>query len=226
MSGTYVAYSLDQLVEPCRESGPAGAWDEFDARTQGLVAGTVVTTIRRWKVCQSVSPDDVVQEVYLKISANHAALLRRFQPRHPNAILGYLRAVAASVAQDYCKGMNAAKRGSGKDESLGATEPAADISQRGGAADIERGVLIREIDQILMVGADGPNGRRDRNIFWLYYRQGFTASAIAIIPGIDLTVKGVESTIQRLTRMVREHLGSSPVCVAMPPKEIRSESSL
>ena len=44
---------------------------------------------------------------------------------------------------------------------------------------------------------------RDRLIFWMYYRQGFTAKAIAAIPSISLTVKGVEGVIQRLTGQLR-----------------------
>jgi RNA polymerase sigma-70 factor, ECF subfamily len=43
-------------------------------------------------------------------------------------------------------------------------------------------------------------------IFWLYYRDGLTARAIAQLPGIRLSVKGVESTIHRLTRRVRLRL--------------------
>jgi len=43
-------------------------------------------------------------------------------------------------------------------------------------------------------------------VFWLYYRAGFTASAIASLPTVGLTTKGVESLIFRLTRIVRENL--------------------
>jgi RNA polymerase sigma-70 factor (ECF subfamily) len=43
-------------------------------------------------------------------------------------------------------------------------------------------------------------------IFWLYYEQGMTAKAIAALPSINLTSKGVESAISRLTRLVREQV--------------------
>ncbi len=50
---------------------------------------------------------------------------------------------------------------------------------------------------------------RDRWIFWMYYRHGLTASAISGFDRFELTQKGVESTILRLTRQVRDCLTGS-----------------
>lgn len=207
MSGPYAEFSLERLVEICKDSGESDAWNELVGRTHVLVARTVAAAMRRWRVCQSAPIDDVVQEVYLKISANRACLLRNFESRHPNAILGYLRAISSSVAQDYCKRLNAAKRGAGNDESLNEFDPPGGNRQIGGVASMEHMILISEIDGILNKLTTGPEARRDQTIFWLYYRQGFTASSIALIPGLELTVKGVESTILRLTRLVRQEIG-------------------
>jgi len=43
-------------------------------------------------------------------------------------------------------------------------------------------------------------------IFFLYYRQGYTAAEIAALPSLQLTTKGVESIIARLTHMIRSHI--------------------
>lgn len=43
-------------------------------------------------------------------------------------------------------------------------------------------------------------------IFWLYYRDGLTTRAISSLPFVGLSTKGVESTIHRLTRMVRNEM--------------------
>ena len=56
------------------------------------------------------------------------------------------------------------------------------------------------------MGASGNTADRDRTIFWLYYRQGLTTKAIATLPAIGLTIKGVESTLGRLTKMVRKRM--------------------
>jgi DNA-directed RNA polymerase specialized sigma24 family protein len=47
---------------------------------------------------------------------------------------------------------------------------------------------------------------RDRTIFWLHYRQGLTATQIAAIPTLNLTVKGVESTLWRLKELVKHRM--------------------
>jgi RNA polymerase sigma-70 factor, ECF subfamily len=68
---------------------------------------------------------------------------------------------------------------------------------------------MREIDATLSQIAAGPQLQRSRRIFWLYYRVGLTANAIAALPYIGLSTKGVESTILRLTRLLREELDRS-----------------
>jgi len=76
-------------------------------------------------------------------------------------------------------------------------------SSRGASAELEREILFKEIDRILKTLAHEPNFERDYKIFWLYYRQGFTAKAIASLPGMELSVKGVESTLLRLTQQIK-----------------------
>jgi hypothetical protein len=52
-----------------------------------------------------------------------------------------------------------------------------------------------------------PHLERDRKLFWLYYRVGLTADAIAGLPSIGLSTKGVESSLLRLTRLLRDEIG-------------------
>jgi len=72
----------------------------------------------------------------------------------------------------------------------------------------ERGILLQQIDAHLGRLAVGQNLERDRRVFWLYYRVGLTANAIASLPAIGLSTKGVESTILRLTRLLRQELAA------------------
>jgi RNA polymerase sigma-70 factor (ECF subfamily) len=46
-------------------------------------------------------------------------------------------------------------------------------------------------------------GERDRALFWLYYRQGFTAEEIAGLSATGLTPKGVESALRRVATWLR-----------------------
>jgi RNA polymerase sigma-70 factor (ECF subfamily) len=70
-------------------------------------------------------------------------------------------------------------------------------------------MLISEITTCLNKQRNDPNFPRDSAIFWLYYQQGWTAKDISELPYIDLQVKGVESALLRLTRIVRACLGGS-----------------
>jgi len=51
--------------------------------------------------------------------------------------------------------------------------------------------------------------QRDQAIFWLYYEQGYTAKEIALLPNMKLSVKGVESTLLRLVKFVKDGLPGS-----------------
>jgi hypothetical protein len=81
----------------------------------------------------------------------------------------------------------------------------------GSAASIEREILIREIEDFLKARLAGePNQERDLTIFWCYYRQGMSAKAIAAIPSIGLTAKGVESQLARTILLVRKLISCRP----------------
>jgi DNA-directed RNA polymerase specialized sigma24 family protein len=62
-------------------------------------------------------------------------------------------------------------------------------------------LLIRDIEDVFRKALTSA---RDRQIFWLYYRQGMSAKEIAAIPSLDLGIKGVESVIGRLNELIRK----------------------
>jgi RNA polymerase sigma-70 factor (ECF subfamily) len=205
----YAALSAEELVLACRQTDDAAAWQEFVRRFHRLVATVVLRVARRWGESSPQLIDDLVQETYLKLCAGNFRMLRSFKSHHPDAFYGYLKVVTANLAHDHFKAAHSAKRGSGTVEI--AVDPqitsAADTSD----ADVksnERRILLRELDDLLCKHAAGPQLGRDRRIFWLYYRVGLTASSIAALPSISLTTKGVESTILRLTRLLRQEIGS------------------
>jgi RNA polymerase sigma-70 factor (ECF subfamily) len=67
-------------------------------------------------------------------------------------------------------------------------------------------LLLGKIEEVLEEVTEGSNAERDRMVFWLYYRQGLTASAIAAIPALNLTQKGIESLLSRVTGSLRKQL--------------------
>jgi RNA polymerase sigma-70 factor (ECF subfamily) len=183
-----------------------------------LVALTASRAARRWGHSSSQTIDDLIQETYLKLCADRGRVLRQFRLEREDAIFGYVKIITINVVNDYFKALYAGKRGGNKisvplegAENDGATDPPGELLPP------ERALFVGQVDACLRENSPAETCDRDRRIFWLYYRQGLTAKEIARLPRIGLTLKGVESTLHRLIRLVRTHLewhGSTGSCDA------------
>jgi RNA polymerase sigma-70 factor, ECF subfamily len=205
----YAELSAEELVLACRQTDDIAAWQEFVRRFHPLIATVALRVARRWGESSPQLIDDLVQETYLKLCADNFHLLRCFKPHHQDAFFGYLKVVTANLVHDHFKAAHSTKRGSGAIEVTNEpiiTSATSACNTTGTAKNSERGILLRELDALLCRLAAGPQLERDRRIFWLYYRVGLAASAIAALPSIGLTTKGVESTILRLTRLLRQEM--------------------
>lgn len=208
LSASYSQLGPEALIQACVSDADAAAWEEFIRRYHRLIAGVVFRTAQQWGEYSPGAIDDLIQETYLKLCGDGYRLLRGYDPKHPDAIYGYLKVISANVVHDRFKALHSKKRGGSQiAEDLGALEDRISTSEKFGSQQaMERGILLREIDTLLQTWVSEATGDRDRTIFWLYYRQGLTTKAIASLPVIGLTIKGVESTIFRLTKMVRRQM--------------------
>lgn len=198
--------SAQELVQLCLEAKDEASWMEFVRRFKPLISGVVVKLMSRRGKINTALLDDLVQDTYLKICAHNFKALREFDFRHENALFGFLKVITANVVEDYYRNINSQKRGQGRQEEDLDYASAITPIHPGQSTPIEKQILIGEIDKCLQKLAGEPNFLRDYAIFWLYYRHGLTAKAISGLPGIGLSVKGVESTLLRLTRFVRAQL--------------------
>jgi RNA polymerase sigma-70 factor, ECF subfamily len=200
----------DDLLERCCNSGGnTGAWEEFVSRYHRLIASVALHTAGRLGDSSSQTVDDLIQETYLKLCHNNFKLLRSFRDRHEGAFLGYIQVVTANVVRDHFKSLRALKRGSDKvRDTPEYFAPVADENSAGSATTIEREVLMRDIQRCLEIFVVGSQRERNCRIFWLYYRAGMTAEAIAALPGMDLHADGVQTIISRITRDLRKRLST------------------
>lgn len=199
--------SVNELAKACAHSAEATEWEEF-LRRCAPVATMVATRIARlWLGTATPSiVDDIVQEVFLKLCEQERRILRDFAPRGEDSFLGLLRVVCASVANDYFRRQHSEKRG-GKVVTLVIDESHASAIRVPGRedADVQRVVLFSELDRMLCA-APGETAERDRTLFWLYYLQGLTADEIAGLPASELSAKGVESALRRVTIWLRNEM--------------------
>jgi DNA-directed RNA polymerase specialized sigma24 family protein len=122
-----------------------------------------------------------------------------------------VKVIAANIVHDHFKSQYSEKRGSGQVPSALDQPTAAAVSDPSySAKTIERKILLKEIAGLIDQMTDSPTQHRDKLIFLLYYQQGLTAQDIASLPKVALSIKGVESTILRMTRFVRQQLTEKP----------------
>ena len=193
------------LSRLCVDAANTEAWQEFIRRFHKPIALTALRVSRQWGSHAGHVVDDLVQETYLRLCADGCRLLSNFrETANSTDPLGSLvRAVAGNVAHDYFRKGAAVKRGGPQ-----TTEPESPDEELlsdlwGGAREIEQTAQIREIESTLQSLPDSVISSRERLIFKLYFRQGLTASAIAAIPALELTTKGVESAVGRISQHLR-----------------------
>lgn len=208
----FSSISIEQLVRRCSASSEIGAWKEFVRRFHRLIATVVLRTASRLGNSSTETVDDLIQETYLKLCKNNFQILRDFDQRHPDAFLGYLKVVTSNVVRDHFKSSHAQKRGTNRVQEFGESfTPTAPEHSAGSPFSMERNVLIQQVQAHLEVCISGPDQQRNHRIFWLYYRAGMSAGAIANLPEIGLSTKGIESLILRMTRELRTSMANSQV---------------
>jgi len=191
LANNYTDLLPEELLRVCADLRNAAAWNEFIRRFQPAIYAAVLRTGRRYAQFERGLCDDLVQQTYLRLSANNAKALREFVPRHPASAFYYLQVIAIRVTQDYCK----------KKDFRPTEELPRDLPDTAAPDKVDWLALKTAIAELLRKHASD----RDRQIFWLHHLQGMTPKEIAAIPTIGLSVKGVESVLVRLKRLIREN---------------------
>src|SRR5882724_5353716 len=102
--------SAAEILNACLETGSESAWIAFVQRFQPLIAGSISRVLRRYGTSSPALIDDLVQETYLRLCRDNCRSLREFKARHEEAIFGYLKVIAISVALDHVRSRAATKR--------------------------------------------------------------------------------------------------------------------
>jgi RNA polymerase sigma-70 factor (ECF subfamily) len=212
----------NRLARICAYSAQAPEWEQFVRAVTPVVALAARRVSAVWGDASEGTVSEIVQEVFLKLCEDERRILREFDDRGNDSFLKLLRMITASVGTDHFRRQRAEKRG-GRTHSvpLESHIPTDDVSDSKATAAVEWPSLIAQLDGLLRLYPDTVSAR-DRNLFWLYYRQGLTAEAISRIPAIGLSAKGVESALQRLTRLLRETIVNGKPKSKFPKKKLSS----
>ena len=142
----------------------------------------------------------VIDRVLRKRLGQRFKPLRKLESQDESSLFAPVKVVAAKVGVDRFRAMDV---GRAANEVI--TLDAASNSSAGQEA--ERGILFEEIDRVIRSVAS----EQERTIFWLFFRGGYTAKAIASLPGIGLSVKKVENMLSRLIRSVKLKISDADV---------------
>lgn len=183
--------SLSELIDQCADTARRDLLDTLVGRLQPLIVGVVSCTLRRYNVCDSERVKDLTQDAFLKILRSKFNLRGRTRGRTEAEILGLIRLTTANLVLD---ALRASKQ----------LVPIADGLEIPQHDNLDLKVLVLDVDAVLKKLLTGPNAARDYQIFWFYHRDRMTAREISLLPGLNLTVKGVESVVFRLTAEVKE----------------------
>jgi RNA polymerase sigma-70 factor, ECF subfamily len=186
---------LAQVLKACLDGGGRAEWEHFIALAQPVLASGVLRTLSRVPIASRELVDDLVQDTFLKLCNHDFRILRNFRTGDTIALRAYLKTIAGSVVMDHFRSN---KPGRSVDlDAVAATLASSD----GMSGDLERKLLLARVQKCL----EGEEPR-NRQIFWLYHRQGLTPRAISVLSGIGMGMGGVETAIYRLTNAVRECL--------------------
>jgi RNA polymerase sigma-70 factor, ECF subfamily len=207
---------VNELARACAHSADTAEWGEFLGRCAPVAALVAARVARIWqRTASSAVVDDIVQEVFVKLCEQERRILREFKPKGDDSFLALLRVITASVANDYFRRQYSEKRGGKVVTMLLDEEPSSMVAAHNDQ-DAQRAVLFNELDRKLR-SASGATAERDRAIFWLYYLQGLTADEIASLPGSELSAKGVESALRRVTAWLRKELEPRSTAAQIEP---------
>jgi RNA polymerase sigma-70 factor, ECF subfamily len=198
----YLNRSPADLVRLCAEKDQL-AWEEFVRRYHRPMALVILRVLRRQGELSTALLDDLLQETYVALCANDYRLLRHFVERHRDSLAALLRVVAANVTHDQIRARSCLKRGGDRNQAYADLQLIDSATPGDEAKRIEREIQLDEIDRLLQ-RAPKPISCRDRDIFWLHFRAGMSARAISELPFIQLTAKGVETSLYRTLEFIRQ----------------------
>lgn len=213
----------NELIKLCaRESWNRNAWLEFYSRFDERIWLVVYRNYKTLGLHKrdsqfQMTVEDLVQEVYARLTDNNCKALKEFKGASENSIYAYLAVIARNVVKNYFISINAQKRSlheKSLDDVLTITEDGQKIFVKdvikSPYSDVEDEfavvILKEDIDDILDKILKNKDKDRNKLIFKLYFYEGFSVEEIASQFNFGLSSKRISNLTSDLKKKLRQKL--------------------
>lgn len=195
---------ISELVGRCIQ-GDEEAWRVFVSKYAKLINLYVLRSCPG--LIKSEIVQDLTQEVFIRLLANDCKALRRLQATTETGLLAFLASVARTVVMDEARRRQSAKRSADIVSLDGETQ---DINRAGPLLatstpefELEESLSLEGFRSLLNSTITGPNAERDKCIIQMYFLDDMSASEIAQVRGLGVTVAAVDGIIHRARKLLR-----------------------
>jgi len=195
---------VSDLVNSCIQ-GDEEAWQAFVLKYTRPISLYVLRSCPEQTDRETIR--DLTQEVFVRLLANDYAALRRLRATTVEGMMAFLATVARTIAIDNLRRVQSQKRAGQLVSIEDVIEDSPDLSSLHFTQSPEIELLeklgVERFTGLLRETITGVNSERDIFVAQMYFLEEMSASEIASIRGLNLSVSGVEAVIHRARKSLR-----------------------
>jgi len=188
---------IRELLEYFLRTGDPDAWKELERKIRPVIEANIFRLLRSPSLAETRK--DLINDLFIKLFEDDR--LRNLAWTHEDAIYRYLKVMARNLAIDWIRKNRKFDQTSGLSPEVLNLGDGTNYPKKA-----EARIVLAKIDKYLLSRKSKPDYVRDRNIFMLFYRWGYTDKAIAALPSINLSTKKVENIRRQLVVEVKREL--------------------
>ncbi|HLY97908.1 MAG TPA: sigma-70 family RNA polymerase sigma factor [Candidatus Angelobacter sp.] len=186
------AMPIQELLEHCR-TGNEAALTELVKKISPVIHGVAYKSLRRYSINHG-SIQNLVQDLTNDTFVKVLQALSGFKWQGDAQFFGWVKTITVNTVQDWLRKQKIEEP---EDEALNTPEQGMSATER---------AQVKQIEEWLKGMGEA---RQDIDIFWFYYRYGYTAKEIGHMPEINLAEKRVETILARIIRKLRGKAGGA-----------------
>lgn len=194
------------LAIACCNTQNSAAWREFYRRYHHSIRAAAAAVADRYRSHSRSELDDIVSSTYLRMLVNECRYLRRFTPGSDAEAQRLLWDITTKTARNYYRDSQRKKRFP-EARFMPLNVDVLEAPSTDTADALEQRLIVESLlRQLSGLLASSRTAALDEIIFRRRFQEGLTLDEIAASPDIALKPRGVEASLRRSLRKLRDHL--------------------